>query len=81
MTQEERETIRKHIAIWRETARELERMKAQELRSLTETQAAEYFASLDTDIEAWRTPDRRDGAGLVEQQRWFLKAHEARSGS
>jgi len=82
MTEEERVAGRRQIAIWQETAVELDRLKWQELRELTEAKAAEYFISLDTgDVEVWRSPERQDGSGLVEQQRWFMKAHESRRSS
>lgn len=69
--------VKRHIAIWKETAVELDRMKWDNLRALTELQAAEIFAGFDCGgIESWRSPDRRDGAGLVEQQRWFQKARD-----
>jgi hypothetical protein len=77
MTEEESALVKRHIAVWKEAAVELDRIKWDELRALTEKQAAEIFASFDcAGVESWRSPERRDGAGLVEQQRWFQKARD-----
>ena len=81
MTEEERIIARRHIAVWKETGQILDRMKWDELKAMTESQSAEIFALLDTSMDTWRSPERRNGAGLVEQQRWFAKAHESRRSS
>lgn len=82
MTEEEGIIGQRYVAIWKETGEALDRMKWDELKAMTETRSAEIFALLDMpDMEVWRSPERREGAGLVEQQRWFAKAHESRRGS
>ncbi|MDQ3624453.1 MAG: hypothetical protein M3463_18510 [Verrucomicrobiota bacterium] len=59
---------------WRQAAVALEAEKAQSLRALTEEQSARHFDALDLPSQlAWRDPRRRDGQGLVEQQRLFQR--------
>ena len=82
MTDEERERTRHHIAIWKETAAELDRIKCEELRAITEDQAAIYAEMLALPVgTAWAPPENLNGSGLVEQQRTFAKAraHKSRS--
>ncbi|MDX6766318.1 MAG: hypothetical protein SFU85_05965 [Candidatus Methylacidiphilales bacterium] len=79
MTQEQRDLTKRQIGIWKETGELLDQIKWEDLRNLSEEQSARDFAGLDCDSSLiWRAPDREDGAGLIEQQRWFKKAHAAR---
>lgn len=71
------EQLRAWVATWKAAGAELERMRAEELRSLTEAQAAAKFEKLAIDpAHAWRSPARQNGEGLVEQQRLFMLSHE-----
>ncbi len=81
MTDEELAIGKRHVANWKVAGELLDRLKWEELRALTEAQSAEQFAQLSTDMDAGRSPERRDGAGLIEQQRWFRKFHESRRSS
>ena len=72
--------MRAWVETWKRAGIELDRMKWEQLRRLSEAQAARDFCMLDCDpVLIWRSPEREDGAGLVEQQRWFMKAHGALS--
>lgn len=71
-----RAQIRAHVHAWELAGEELRRMRQQRLRALTEQEAAREFGMLDCDPSlVWRRPGREDGAGLIEQQRHFMKAH------
>ena len=52
---------------WRTAAARLEELRRQELRAMTEADAARIFAQLDPA----RPYELRPTSGLVEQQRWF----------
>jgi len=52
----------------------LERIKKEELRALTDAQAAEDAETiLSTSVEDWTPESRKTSSGLVEQQRLFSK--------
>jgi hypothetical protein len=71
----EKEKILKWIAAWRLAGPELERMKRQELRALTDKEAYEQARALFASVtgDAWIDPDRRQSLGLIEQQLLFQK--------
>jgi hypothetical protein len=74
----EREQMKLWVETWKETGKRLDEIKWEELRNLTEEQSARDFCLLDCPAEwLWRNPDRENGSGLLEQQRWFMKAHAA----
>ncbi len=58
---------RQWMAQWRIAATRLEELHRQELRNMTEADAARIFALLDPP----RPYELRPTSGLVEQQRWF----------
>ena len=73
---EERQT-RDWVAAWRETAPELERIREEELRALTQEESGRWFAAMSVDTETiWIPPERRDSLGFIEQQRLFMLSHE-----
>lgn len=77
MIEEERARVKKQIGIWKETAAELDRIKCEALRALTEEESARVAERLCQPLEgSWFRPGHPDGSGLVEQQRLFRKAHE-----
>jgi hypothetical protein len=77
----EQQCIRDWVATWKVAAVELEKLKAQSLRGLTEEQSARQFNDLDCDPAlVWISPERLLSSGLVEQQRIFAKAHESAPG-
>jgi hypothetical protein len=79
MTEAQRDLTKRHISIWKKTGELLEQIKWEDLRNLSEEQSARDFASLDCDNSLiWRGSDREDSSGLIEQQRWFKKAHATR---
>lgn len=55
------------MAQWRVAATRLESLRRQQMRELTEADAARLFAMLDPP----RPYQLRPSSGLVEQQRWF----------
>ena len=50
----------------------LEQLRQEELRAMTETEAARVFAQLDPP----QPYELRPSSGLVEQQRWFERLHD-----
>jgi hypothetical protein len=63
---------RRWVQAWRETSQELERIRREELRSLDPQRAIALLCG----TADYRVPPRapRSTSGLVEQQRWFMKA-------
>ncbi len=60
---------------WRNAAIALRNVKRRELRAMTDEDAVAAFNALDMPPElVWRSPERIDSSGLVEQQRIFQKA-------
>ena len=60
---------------WRAAAVALRKVKREELRAMTDAQAIAGFNSLDTPPEfGYRSPERANSEGLIEQQRIFRKA-------
>lgn len=73
---------RKYVRGWDQTGRILEGLKRDELRKMTEAEAAKIFTELDYPLPSpWRSESKPEDNGLVEQQRWFMKAHAHRSRS
>ena len=72
----EKERIHQYVENWKTVSAIMEAMKAEELRNLTEAQAAEQFNGMDCDPSMYWTPEERIvSSGLIEQQRLFAKAH------
>ncbi len=68
---------RRWVETWKSAGDALARVRAAELRELSEERSAELGLSFTFDpATTWRSPDKRDGQGLVEQQRYFMKHHE-----
>jgi hypothetical protein len=73
----EQQRTRDWLANWKVAAVELEKLKAETLKALTEEESARQFNDLDCDPALlWISPERLLSSGLVEQQRLFSKAHE-----
>ena len=78
---EEKVRVRQSIANWKVVSEEMDKMRTERLRALTEEQAAEQFNDMDCDPALIWTPEhRRTWSGLVEQQKYFSKMHEHTSG-
>ncbi len=61
---------------WRSAEVALRTIKREELRAMTDQDAIAAFNALDMPPElCWRSPERVNSLGLVEQQRIFKKAH------
>jgi hypothetical protein len=77
----EKEQMRVWVNHWKWLGPELERIKREELRAMTEEEAAQRAITvMNSRPRAARERARRDtSSGLVEQQRIFSKAHAARS--
>jgi hypothetical protein len=76
VTEEEREITKRSIDIWKQTAIELDRIKCEELRSMTEEDSAGVADQLCLPSpELWSRTDRARYSGLVEQQRLFSMLH------
>ena len=63
------------MAQWRSAARELEKIRVQELRELTDQQALERSICL-VPVKPYPL---RPSSGLVELQQWLLKLHRAQN--
>jgi hypothetical protein len=71
------EAERRWLSAWKIAAPELENMRVEELRSLTEEQAALLFEGLDFEPgDVWLPEDRINSVGLIEQQRLFMRSRE-----
>ncbi|MEW6688991.1 MAG: hypothetical protein AB1452_07875 [Pseudomonadota bacterium] len=68
------ETQRKLVMIWAEAGPALEAMKRRELEAMTDDDVRSHVEALFTGPYPSDLPPRLD-SGLVEQQRWFAKAH------
>jgi hypothetical protein len=70
----EQEKMRYWVENWKRVGPELERIKREELRALTDEQAASNAESiLSTPVEQWLPERRRQWSGLVEQQQYFAQ--------
>ena len=71
----EQEQIRRRVEQWRYAGPILDEIKTRELRALTEEEArasAEGLLAMMPSPHDWSAEP--EGAGMVEQQRWFMKA-------
>lgn len=69
------EEQRKWMNQWREAAAALRQVKREELRAMTDEDAVAAFNALDMPPDlVWRSPERENSEGLIEQQRIFSKA-------
>ena len=68
------ERIRKWVETWDPAGPELEALERLELEAMTNSDARAFLRELFT---RWQPVDIAVilGSGLVEQQRWFAKAH------
>jgi hypothetical protein len=69
----EKERMRLWVDTWRRVGPELERIKRDELRALSEEVAFEQAQTLANSVadDVWIDPERLAASGLVEQQRLF----------
>ena len=75
-TEQQRADMRRWVDIWKETGPILERIKAEELAAMSEEEGVRAFNSLDCNLDLiWRSPERTNAEGMIEQQRLFMKAH------
>ncbi len=76
----EREQMRAWVENWKRVGPEMERMKREELRSLTEEDAFEQATILARSAaeEPCLEPARHHSEGLIEQQRLFAKLCQPR---
>jgi len=76
----EKEAMRRWVETWKIAGEELDRIKWEELRAMTEDDAARTFECLSMHPrDGWMRPERLQDSGLVEQQRFFRKFHESSS--
>jgi len=72
----------RYVEAWQETGKVLDRLKWEELRSMTEADAARAFTEWDYPLPSpWQAEQQPENNGLVEQHRWFKKAHAHRADS
>lgn len=74
-TLSEKEQMRAWVENWQRVGPELERIKKEELRAMTEKEGiSRALRVMDARVEPrWRAPERRHHSGLIEQQRLFMK--------
>jgi len=61
---------------WRSAAVELEKVRVQELRELSERDSADLFnRCVIPESDFWISPERSQASGLVEQQKFFMRSH------
>ena len=74
-TPDEIELARRWVQAWKEAGPELERLRREELRQLDPQRAIALLCG----PADYRVPPRapKPTSGLVEQQRWFMKAARA----
>jgi hypothetical protein len=72
------EVMRRWVRTWKSAGEELDRIKQEELRALTEEEAAAQSLDLFRMGDQWmdENPGFKRESGLVEQQRWFMKWRE-----
>ncbi len=69
---QDRETTKFLVETWKRAGEELDRIKWEELRAMTEDDAARMLETLSMHPrDGWMPPERLAGSGLVEQQRIF----------
>jgi hypothetical protein len=68
------ETQRKLIRVWNEAGPELEAILRRELEAMTDADVRAHVAALFSGWHPSSFPAKEE-SGLVEQQRWFAKAH------
>ncbi|MEX1045676.1 MAG: hypothetical protein WEC73_06070 [Chthoniobacterales bacterium] len=82
MTNAQQSEAKRHVEIWRETGQVLQQLKRDKLRKMTEADAARAFTDWDYPLPSpWKREKRPEDNGLVEQQRWFIKAYAHRAAS
>lgn len=75
-TEQQWADMRRWVAQWKETGPLLEQFKAEELAAMTDEDSVKAFNALDCDQSlVWRSPERTNANGMIEQQRHFMKAH------
>jgi hypothetical protein len=74
MTDDEKNRLM--VETWKKAGPELQKIRDQELRAITEEDAARIFDSLEMPVGSlYRSEERRRSLGLIEQQRLFKKLH------
>ncbi len=80
-SEEEKAKVRQYIANWKVVSEHMDKERTERRRAMTEKQAAEEFNGMDCDPSLIWTPEhRRTWSGLIDQQKYFSKAHEHASG-
>ncbi len=75
----EKEKMRQWVENWRIVDGEIERLRLEKLRTLTEAESAAQFNELDCDPAlVWAPPERRQWSGLIEQQRLFAQVRASK---
>ena len=75
-TEQQREDMRRWVNNWKEVGPILEEMKTRELAAMTDADSIRAFNALDCDLNLiWRSSERVNAEGMIEQQRLFMKAH------
>jgi len=78
MSETECEQMKAWVANWKRTGDELDRIKWEELQAMDEPSAGDIFNKLGAGwVDTWTSPERKPGHGLIIQQDYFSKAHEA----
>ncbi len=75
MTDEEYARTKRYVEIWKQTAVELDRIKCEELRAMTEAEGRQQAGEVMEMGGRWLAthPVVRHQSGLVEQQKFFAK--------
>jgi len=72
--------MKRWVDTWKTAGPELERIKREELRAMTEQEALLRVERVMNSRapDRWNRPDRRTSSGLIEQQRLFAGLRERR---
>ena len=75
MTEAHKAAIREHVAAWQRAAPGLQQVRDEDIRTTKTPEAMQLFAG----SALWAVQHRPESteSGLVEQQRWFVKASRA----
>ncbi|NJK91900.1 MAG: hypothetical protein HC904_08780 [Blastochloris sp.] len=71
----EKELMRRWVETWKRAGPELERIKEEDLRAMTDEEAVQQATQVMAMAGRWleSNPGYERESGLVEQQRWFKK--------
>ncbi|MDX2153409.1 MAG: hypothetical protein SFV54_21880 [Bryobacteraceae bacterium] len=77
MSDGERARLREHVERWKRAGAELERLRAEELRSVDTREAVRQLFGVALPVR--KDEHRWTTSGLVEQQAWFAKLRKSES--